>query len=148
MTSTVPGVIEQAEVHFDDFDPMGIVHNARYGILVERALMKYWIRHGWSFDPGRSKLGDATLAVREVSITYHAPIFEAGVVDVHFWIDKLGSSSVVYGFRVLSPDHSVVHAEGRRVQVAIDRETGRPKALSDLLRKAAEPLLVSSPPAA
>lgn len=138
---TLVGTIESAEVHFDDFDPMGIVHNARYAILVERALMKYWLRHGWSFDPNESKLGDATLAVREFAITFNVPIRTAGEVAVHFWLDKLGTSSVVYGFRVLSSDHSVVHAEGRRVQVAVDRETGRPKPLTDLLRAAAQPLL-------
>ena len=139
--STVYGTIEPVEVHFDDFDPMGIVHNARYAVLVERALMRYWLRHGWSFDPDESKLGDATLAVREFAITFHVPIRSAGDAAVHFWLDKVGTSSVVYGFRVLSADRSVVHAEGRRVQVAIDRHTGRPTPLTDLLRAAAEPLL-------
>ena len=135
------GRVETAEVHFDDFDPMGIVHNGRYAILLERALMKYWLSQGWDFDPARSKLGDVVLAVREYAITFHAPITAMGEVAVNFWLDKVGTSSVVYGFRILSADHQVLHADGRRVQVAIDRETGRPKPLGEELRAAAEPLL-------
>lgn len=25
-------------MHFDDLDPMGVLHNARYAVLVERAI--------------------------------------------------------------------------------------------------------------
>ncbi|MEV0648101.1 thioesterase family protein [Phytomonospora sp. NPDC050363] len=135
------GRVEPAEVHFDDFDPMGIVHNGRYAVLLERALTRYWLSQGWDFDPVRSKLGDVILAVREFAITFHVPISELGEVAVHFWLDKVGNSSIVYGFRILSADHTVVHAEGKRVQVSIDRETGRPKAFNEQLRTAAEPLL-------
>ncbi|GIG66896.1 acyl-CoA thioesterase [Phytomonospora endophytica] len=135
------GRVESAEVHFDDFDPMGIVHNGRYAVLLERALTKYWLSQGWDFDPSRSKLGDVVLAVREYAITFHVPITSLGEVAVNFWLDKVGTSSVVYGFRILSADHTVVHADGRRVQVSIDRVTGRPKPLGEQLRAAAEPLL-------
>ena len=32
------GHTEPVPVHFDDLDPMGLVHNARYAVLLERAL--------------------------------------------------------------------------------------------------------------
>jgi hypothetical protein len=50
--------------------------------------------------------------VREFTITYHAPISRAGTVRVQLWLDHLGTTSVVYGFRVLSDDGTVVHAGG------------------------------------
>ncbi len=44
---------------------------------------------------------------------------------------------VVYGFRVLSPDGTVVHAEGRRVSVNVDPETFTSAPISDEARQAA-----------
>ena len=39
---TMYGHAEPVAIHFDDLDAMGIVHNARYAVLVERALPPYW----------------------------------------------------------------------------------------------------------
>jgi len=46
----------------------------------------------------------------------------------------------VYGFKVLSEDESVIHAEGRRVQVRLDPATLRPAAIGPELRAASRPL--------
>ncbi|PRX96319.1 acyl-CoA thioesterase [Allonocardiopsis opalescens] len=135
------GWTEPVQVHFDDLDAMGMVHNARYPLLLERALMTYWTAHGWSSDPGRSAFEDVFLAVREFTITYHVPIAAAGTIGVRFWIDRLGNTSVVYGFQVLSADGATVHAEGRRAQVRIDPATLRPQPLSERLRELARPLV-------
>ncbi|MEU8321135.1 thioesterase family protein [Nonomuraea sp. NPDC048881] len=136
MTQTRP-----AQVHFDDLDAMGLLHNSRYALLVERAISAYWAERGWSFDPAISKFKDLYLAVREFKITYNAPVMGAGEVQVDFWIDRMGRTSGVYGFRVLSQDRSVVHAEGYRVNVNLDPQTFRPTPFSAELRTAAEPLM-------
>jgi acyl-CoA thioester hydrolase len=130
------GHVEPVQIHFDDLDAMGVVHNARYVLLLERALAAYWSERGWPFDPAMPHFTDIFFVVREFSITYHAPIATVGTVGVHFWIEHIGTSSVVYGFRVLSDDHSVVHAEGRRVQVKLDPATLRPAPMRDDLRAA------------
>ncbi|UBU17912.1 acyl-CoA thioesterase [Nonomuraea gerenzanensis] len=135
------GVYEPVQVHFDDLDAMGLLHNSRYALLVERAIGAYWQRLGWSADPGRSAFKDVLLAVREFKVTYHAPIMEAGEPVVHFWMERMGRTSGVYGFRVLSADRSVVHADGYRVNVNLDPATLRPAPFSAELRTAAEPLL-------
>ena len=49
-----------------------------------------------------------------------------GDVDVHFWLDRMGTSSAEYGFRVLSTDGATVFAEGRRVNIRVDPATMRP----------------------
>lgn len=134
------GVIEPVMIHFEDLDAMGMVHNGRYVLLLERALMAYWARAGWPFDPSAAHFKDAFFVVREFAITYHAPITRPGVVHVQLWLDHLGSTSAVYGFRVLSEDETVTHAEGRRVQIKLDPATLRPAVIGHELRTACRPL--------
>ncbi|MEV0621772.1 thioesterase family protein [Nonomuraea sp. NPDC050404] len=135
------GVYEPVQVHFDDLDAMGLLHNSRYALLVERAIGAFWQRLGWSPDAGRSAFRDVYLAVREFKVTYHVPIAGSGDVQVHFWMDRMGRTSGIYGFRVLSADRTVVHAEGYRVNVNLDPATFRPAPFSDELRSAAGPLM-------
>jgi acyl-CoA thioester hydrolase len=135
------GVAERVDVHFDDLDAMGVVHNGRYALLLERALGAYWTRLGWSFDPSKPHFADLFFVVREFSIVYHAPITTVGAAEVRFWLDRLGSSSLVYGFEVRSADGSVLHAEGRRAQVRLDPATMRSAPISDTVREACLPLL-------
>jgi len=75
------------------------------------------------------------------------PIARVGTVQVQLWLDHLGTTSVVYGFRVLS-DGTVVHAEGRRVQVRLDPATLRPAVIGPELREACRPLLAGAEPGA
>jgi acyl-CoA thioester hydrolase len=135
------GHVQPVQIHFEDLDAMGVVHNGRYVLLLERALSAYWAGRGWPFDPARPHFAEVFFVVREFAITYHAPVSTVGEVAVHFWVEHLGTSSVVYGFRVLSGDHTVVHAEGRRVQVKIDPATLRPSPIGDAVREAITPLL-------
>jgi acyl-CoA thioester hydrolase len=135
------GNVEPVEVHFDDLDAMGVVHNGRYSVLFERALAAYWSRRGWAFDPASPHFAEIFFVVREFSIRYRRPITGVGPVHIHFWIDDLGETTVDYSFRVQSVDGEVVHAEGRRAQTKIDRATLRPAPLSAAVRDACEPLL-------
>ena len=134
------GVIEQVQVHFDDLDAMGVVHNGRYVLLLERAIAAYWARAGWAFDPASPGFKDVFFVVREFAITYHVPITRVGPVHVQLWLDHLGNTSAVYGFRVLSADETVTYAEGRRVQVRLDPGTLRPAVIGPELREACRPL--------
>lgn len=132
---------ETVTVYFDDLDAMGVVHNGQYVTLFERALARYWTRAGWPYDPGHPRFAEVLFAVRECAITYHTPIARVGAVQVRFWIDHLGTTSLVYGFQVQSDDGSVVHAEGRRVQIRLDPVTMRPAAIGPELREACRRLL-------
>ena len=132
---------ETVMVYFEDLDAMGVVHNGRYAALLERALAGYWTRAGWPYDPGQPRFSEVLFAVREFAITYHTPIARVGTVRVRFWLDRLGTTSLVYGFQVLSDDESVVHAEGRRVQVRLDTVTLRPAAIGSDMREACRQLL-------
>lgn len=135
------GAAEEVDVHFDDLDAMGVVHNGRHALLLERALGAYWARRGWSFDPSRPHFADLFFVVREFSILYRAPIAAVGPVQVRFWIERLGTSSVVYAFEMRSTDGAVLHAEGRRSQVRLDPATMRSAPITDAVRQACTTLL-------
>lgn len=139
------GVTETVEVHFEDLDAQGVVHNARYVLLLERAMSAYWTRNGYPWDPSSPQFMSVFFVVKEFTITYHAPITRPGPVSVQFWIDRLGTTSAVYDFRVVSQDETVTYAEGRRVQVRLDPTTLRPAVIGPELRAACEPLLGRDP---
>jgi len=113
-------------VYFDDLDPMGVLHNARYAVLVERAITTWWEERGVSFAGGRPTTPDAFCVVRDFAITYRSPVYGTGEIAVHFWIEGIGETSVDYRFRITSPGGETVHAEGRRVAVRLDPVTMKP----------------------
>jgi acyl-CoA thioester hydrolase len=137
------GHLEHVDVHFDELDPMGIVHNSRYAVLIERAIHLYWIRLGFGYDPD-SVASEGLMAVAEFTINYRVPIRQTGPIGIHFWVDRLGTSSCVYGYRVVSADGAVTHAEGKRVMIKLDPTTGRPGPWSQETRKVAEGLMRSA----
>jgi acyl-CoA thioester hydrolase len=128
LTATVPyGDVMRMPVHFDDLDAMGVLHNSRYAVLMERAMTGWWAERGVSFTGGRPTTPDAFNVVREYSITFHRPVRGTGEVVVHFWVERLGTTSAEYGFRVISVDGGTVYAEGRRVNVRLDPASMRPE---------------------
>jgi len=120
------GTLEPVRVYHDDLDSMGLLHNARYAVVLERALVDYWDRQGYTFTNGVLGHPDAFVAVAEYTIRYRAPKRGTGVINVHLWVDRYGESSVVYGFRMLSEDRATIYAEGSRVQIRLDPKTLRP----------------------
>ena len=140
--STEQGQIVRMPVHFDDLDAMGIVHNARYAVMLERALILWWSERGNSFRDGRPTTSDSFNVVREFAITYHRPFRGTGEVAVHFWVEHLGESSAVYGFAFRSADLATIYADGRRVNVKLDPATMRPAPWTENARTIAAPLLI------
>ena len=43
------GRLVPVTVHFDDLDALGLLHNARYPLMVERAWTELWQEHGFRF---------------------------------------------------------------------------------------------------
>lgn len=134
------GHLESMPVYFDDLDPMGLLHNTRYAVILERALSAFWSVQERTVNNDLLSHPDAFLAVAEFSITYRVPVSGAGKISVHFWIDRLGKTSAVYGFRFLSPDGETVHAQGHRVHIRLDPETMRPAPWNPETRAAFETL--------
>ncbi|GIJ50481.1 thioesterase [Virgisporangium aliadipatigenens] len=134
------GFAASAYVHFDDLDQFGMLHNTRHAVLVERAIVAWWGERGVSFADGRPSSPDAFSAVRDFAITYHAPIRGTGEIAVHFWIERLGRTSLEYRFRLTSLDRATLYAEGRRLAVRLDPATLAPTAWTDRGREIAAAL--------
>ncbi|MEU3507131.1 thioesterase family protein [Streptomyces longwoodensis] len=128
-------------VHFDDLDALGLLHNARYPLLVERAWTELWQQHGVRFEGDWAAAGDACNAVKELRVTYEAPVTRPGTYAVHLWLDRLGTTGLTYGFRLCSADGATTYARGTRVLVRLDPHTLRPAPWSDTLRSAGRELL-------
>lgn len=138
------GHVEHVTVHFDDLDAMGILHNARYAVLLERALTPYWTERGIAFG-GLQSAPDVFHAVREFTIRYRAPIATTGPVAVHFWLEHFGTSSAEYAFQFRSVDGDTVYAEGTRAIVRLDPATLRPAPWTEAARAVASTLLRPAP---
>lgn len=125
--------IEQIAVYLEDLDQMGVVHYTRYPNLLERALVGHLAASGIAFPDGLLTPAQTYESIREFTIGYETPIAHVGPLDVHFWVEKLGTTSLVLGFRLQRGD--TVHARGRRVSVKVDSTTGRPSPWSRELRE-------------
>ncbi|WP_406370267.1 acyl-CoA thioesterase [Streptomyces sp. NBC_00647] len=130
-------------VHFDDLDALGLLHNARYPVMVERAWAALWYERGLSFEGDWEAAGDFCNAVKELRITYEAPVSRPGAYAVHLWLERLGNTGLTYGFRFCSLDGAVTYAQGTRVLVRLDPGTLRPTPWSDRFRTLGRELLRS-----
>ncbi|MGV9254705.1 acyl-CoA thioesterase [Streptomyces sp. NPDC003697] len=128
-------------VHFDDLDALGLLHNARYPLMVERAWSELWREHGFHFEGDWVEAGDACNAVKELRITYEAPVTRPGAYAVHLWLERLGNTGLTYGFRLCSADGAFTYAHGTRVLVRLDAGSLRPAPWSERFRAAARELL-------
>ena len=55
-------------------------------------------------------------------------VLGTGEVRVRVWVEKLGRTSLTFGFRVLPPDEDADYAHGTRTMVRVDPATKRPTA--------------------
>ena len=122
-------------VYFDDLDPFGILHNARYLLFMERAVGEFWRTLGLDgFEDARQ-----FHLVRSNHIEYHSPVEGVGQVRVRVAVTHLGTTSMKLGFRIMPLDEDVEHAVGERVIVCVDPDTRRPVGWSASFRQRLEP---------
>jgi acyl-CoA thioester hydrolase len=113
-------------VYFDDLDAFRILHNAKYLLLFERTLGSFWeeLGAGGFADEGRREHWHL---VRANAVEYLRPVRGTGRVRVRVWIDKLGNTSLTFGFRIMPMWEDVDHARGTRVVVCVEPESGQPQ---------------------
>jgi acyl-CoA thioester hydrolase len=124
-------------VYFDDLDPWRILHNARYILLFERTLGSFWRSLGYrglqSDEPEQTHL------VRANHIEYHSPVVGACEVRVRVWVEKIGRTSMTFGFRVMPMDEDRDHATGSRTIVCVDPATRLPTPWAENFRERIAP---------
>jgi acyl-CoA thioester hydrolase len=118
-------------VYFDDLDPFHILHNARYVLLFERTIGAFWM------DLGLGAFQDETAQFHLVArneIDYREPVRGVGTVRVRVWVERIGTSSLTFGLRMLASDRDDDHARGKRVIVHVDKASLRPRPWDPSLR--------------
>ena len=128
-------------VYFDDLDALQILHNSKYLLLVERTIGSFWQRLGWGGVLEMAKKPDTLHLVRANTIEYHRPVEGTGEVRVRVWVEKLGTTSLVFGFCVMPMDEDLDFATGTRVVVCVHQDTRKPTPWSDAFRSRVQPFL-------
>ena len=121
-----PLYVHRTTVWFDELDMVGVLHNARYAIHVERA-MTAWFHALRDVEPS-----DALVVVKQYDIEFIRPFTqERGELVVEVSLQRLGTTSAVFSFRCLSfPEgadgREVMHARGTRAIVKVSPGELRP----------------------
>jgi acyl-CoA thioester hydrolase len=118
-------------VHFDELDPMQLLHNSRYAVHVERATSAFFGSFGRKWEADVQRNTDQFHAVREFHIEFLSPFDRPGELVVELWVERLGITSVTYGFRIVHGAAQRVVAEGRRAVVKLDPTTFQPTPWTD-----------------
>lgn len=115
-----------------DNDIYGHMNNVVHYSLFDTAV------NGWLIGEGVLDIhgGDQIGIVVETGCRYFSELAFPDMVTAGIRVAKLGTSSVRYEVGLFRNEEETAAAEGFFVHVYVDRETRRPKALSDRLRTA------------
>ena len=140
-------------VYFDEMDPLGVMHNSRFAVHVERAQSALFeqLGYGWTdLSQRHEDIGYVVRAtameftapvtsigyvVRATAMEFTAPVTSPGVMTVEVIAVRLGRTSATWGYRcaVSSGAQEVPVAQGTRVVVKADA-SGQPNAWTDSFR--------------
>src|ERR1700736_58892 len=83
-----PRFVYFSSVHFDELDPMKMLHNSRFAAHVERAVSAWYTALGgsWRLDPRENP--DQFHVVRDLHIEYLNPVVGPGTMRVDVWIER------------------------------------------------------------
>ncbi|MEN1958052.1 thioesterase family protein [Luteimonas sp. MJ204] len=117
------------ELRWRDLDAFNHVNNSNFMTYLEEARIR------WFESLGTEWVTDATAPLlAAVQMNYRQPIPYPGSIVVELTADRVGTSSVTLGHRITSADGAVLHADGHVVMVWIDRASGRPTPLPEVVR--------------
>lgn len=130
-----PKFVYHSLVHFDELDPMQMLHNSRFSIHIERAITAWYLSTGKKWEPRIDDNPDQFHVVRELRIEYLSPVIGPRSIRIDVWVERLGTTSCVYGFLCSSEDGLVPYARGERTIVKIDPVSHRPAPWTDFFRQ-------------
>ncbi len=121
-------------IFLDDLDAIGVLHNSRYLLVFERALGAFWRHLGWTNLLDYEANPDGLQVVRENRVEYLRPVRGVEEVRVRTFVERLGQTSITFGFLMLPTDDETPFARGTRVMVKIDPEARTPSPFSNDFR--------------
>lgn len=132
--------VSRQRIHFDLVDMMGVVHNAAYLLLFERARTDWIQSHDlWYGSPDF----DWPYYVVRNEVDYLAPIAGGDEVTVTVAVAKLGKTSATFT-HTITTGNGIRAAKGQTTVVRIDPESKRPIPWTDRFRALTES--IKAPP--
>ncbi|CAD0346047.1 acyl-CoA thioesterase [Xanthomonas hortorum] len=119
-------------VRWRDMDSMGHVNNAKYISYLEEARVRWMLGV-----EGVAMTDRIAPVVAATNVNYKRPLVWPNDILVELFVERLGSSSITIGHRILDQkDQSVLYSDGNVVVVWIDTQTGKSASLPDAVRAA------------
>ncbi|CAD1789304.1 acyl-CoA thioesterase [Xanthomonas arboricola pv. juglandis] len=119
-------------VRWRDMDSMGHVNNAKYISYLEEARVRWMLGV-----QGVSMTDRIAPVVAATNVNYKRPLVWPNDILVELFVERLGSSSITIGHRILDQkDEGVLYSDGNVVVVWIDTQTGKSASLPDAVRAA------------
>ena len=136
-----------ARIHWDELDALQVLHNAGYVVHLERARIAWYesLGHAWALDSRDNP--DQVHVVRELRLEYLAPVRGTGTLRIELWVERMGTTSCLYGFRFMDGERSVTYAQGTQAIVKLDPETRRPSPWTEGFRVRHETITRADPSA-
>ena len=130
---------DRATLRWADIDVYGHMNNARYFELIDTVVNDQLAREVGTDIRELPAIG----VVAEVSCRYFAEITYPGSLDLGIYVEKLGTSSIVYRVGIFQGPGDEASAEGTFVHVYVDNtDPARPVTpVPAEIRSAVEPLL-------
>jgi acyl-CoA thioester hydrolase len=116
-----------------DLDAFNHVNNSNFLTYLEEARIRWFA----SWD-GEWVTETTAPLLAAVQLNYRQPIPYPADVAVELFTERLGTSSVTIGHRIVSGDGATLYADGHVVMVWIDRASGRPTPLPEVVRTACQ----------
>ena len=104
-----------------DLDAFNHVNNSNFLTYLEEARIRWFA--SWNGVWVNDEIAPLLAAVQ---LNYRLPIPYPSEVTVELFTDRIGSSSVTIGHRIVSEDGTTLYCDGHVVVVWIDRTSGRP----------------------
>ena len=114
-----------------DLDAFNHVNNSNFLTYLEEARIRWFA--GWGGEWVNDKISPLLAAVQ---LNYRMPIPYPADVAVELFAERVGNTSLTIGHRIASEDGATLYADGHVVMVWIDRASGRPIPLPEIVRKA------------
>ena len=122
-------------LRWSDLDAFNHVNNARYLTFIEQARIEWLEGIG---EPWVTEEFGPVLA--QTLLNYKLPIEYPASVFIELFTERLGTSSVTLGHRIVAAD-GTLHCDGHAVVVWVDRRTGKSRPLPEGVRRAHESLM-------
>lgn len=119
-------------VRWRDLDAFNHVNNSNYLTYLEEARLQ-WLSHV----PGPWFDDHAMPVMAAVQLNYRRPIEWPAQLHVELFCERLGTSSMTIGHRILDAEHpDRLYGDGNVVMVWMDPATGKPVPLPEAIREA------------